>query len=298
MSKKDDRILEREDYIICDKNGEKVTVRDLQLEVLTVMDEIHRVCVKNDIPYALIAGSALGIVNYKGFIPWDDDIDVCVERKDWKRFIEALNKDLGKDFYFQCFENDKRFNTIAGPSMKVRKKNTFIEETNFLLKNRCKSGDGIFVDVIIYDNMSENKFIDELNRTALKLAVPFIILLDNLHINPVLLKKYTEWISRRYSNKHKNSKLVSQTISYTWVKFLHEPVFLREDVYPFKLYEFEGRKFYSFNNIEKVLKEWYSPNCLKRWDGKKWVETLPVEKRKPKHTVDLNLHGSERVSEK
>jgi len=298
MSKKDDRILERKDYVICEKNGEKTTVRDLQLEVLTIMDEIHRVCVKNDIPYALIAGSALGIVNYKGFIPWDDDIDVCVERKDWKRFIEALNKDLGDDFYFQCFENDKKFNTIAGPSMKVRKKNTFIEETNFLLKNRCKSGDGIFVDVIIYDNMSENKFIDELNRTALKLAVPFIVLLDNLHINPIPLKKYTEWVSRRYSNKHKGSKLVSQTISYTWVKFLHEPVFKREDVYPFKQYEFEGRKFYSFNNIEKVLKEWYSPNCLKRWDGKKWVETLPVEKRKPKHTVDLNLHGSERIREK
>lgn len=298
MSKKDDRILEREDYVICEKNGEKTTVRDLQLEVLTVMDEIHRVCVKNDIPYALIAGSALGIVNYKGFIPWDDDIDVCVERKDWKRFIEALNKDLRDEFYFQCFENDKRFNTIAGPSMKIRKKNTFIEETNFLLKNRCKSGDGIFVDVIIYDNMSENKFIDELNRTALKLAVPFIVLLDNLHINPVPFKKYTEWLSRRYSNKHKESKLVSQTISYTWVKFLHEPVFKREDVYPFKQYEFEGRKFYSFNNIEKVLKEWYSPNCLKKWDGKKWVETLPIEKRKPKHTVDLNLHGSERVREK
>ena len=56
-------------------------------------------------------------------------------------------------------------------------------------------------------------------------------------------------------------------------------------------YEFEGRKFYSYNNIEKVLKEWYGPNCLKRWDGKKWVETLPIEKRKPKHTVDLNLKG-------
>ena len=59
------------------------------------------------------------------------------------------------------------------------------------------------------------------------------------------------------------------------------------DVY----HEFEGRKFYSYNNIEKVLKQWYGPNCLKKWDGKKWVETYPVEKRKPKHTKDLNLNG-------
>lgn len=297
MKKKDGCIEEREEYVICEKNGEKITVRDLQLEVLTIMDEIHRVCEKNNIKYALIAGSALGIVNYKGFIPWDDDIDVCIERKDWNRFIEALDRDLDDNFYFQCFEKDKRYNTIMGPTMKVRKKNTFIEETNFLLKNRCKSGDGIFVDIIIYDNICENKFIDELCRTVVKIVMPFIVLLDNLHINPVLLKKFVVWFSNKYSRRYENSKLMSQPISVPWEKFMHEPVFLKKDILPFKLYEFEGRKFYSYNNIEKILKEWYGPNCLKKWDGKKWVETLPVEKRKPKHTVDLNLHGSKPIRE-
>ena len=90
---------------------------------------------------------------------------------------------------------------------------------------------------------------------------------------------------------HKNSKLVSQPVSVPWEKFLHEPVFLKEDVYPVKEYDFEGRKFYSYHNIEKILKKWYGPNCLKKWNGKKWVETLPKEKRKCKHTSDLNLEG-------
>jgi len=286
-----DRILEREDYVLKDNGKEKITVRDLQLEVLSIMDEIHRVCEKNNIKYGLMAGSALGIVNYKGFIPWDDDIDVCIERKDWNLFIEALKKDLSDDFYFQCFETDKRFNVINGPTMKVRKKGTYIKEANFLLKNRCKSGDGIFVDIIIYDNICENKFIDELNRTVIKLVMPILVLLDNLHINPIHLKKFVVWFSNRYSRKYENSKLMSQPISVPWEKFLKEPVFLKEDILPFKKYEFEGREFYSYNNIEKILKQWYGPNCLKKWDGKKWVETLPLEKRKPKHTVDLNLKG-------
>ena len=298
MKKLDGCIEDKTEYIICEKNGKKITVRDLQLEVLTIMDEIHRVCEKNDIKYGLIAGSALGIVNYKGFIPWDDDIDVCVERKDWNRFIEALDKDLSDDFYFQCFEKDKKYNTIMGPTMKVRKKNTYIKETNFLLKNRCKSGDGIFVDVIIYDNICENKFIDEFNRTVIKLVMPFIVLLDNLHINPVLLKKFVVWYSNKYSRKYENSKLMSQPISVPWEKFMHEPVFLKQDILPFKLYEFEGRQYYSYNNIKKILKQWYGPNCLKKWDGKKWIETLPVEKRKPKHTVDLNLNGCEKIEKK
>ena len=282
-------IEEKEEYTLKTfPDGSKITVRDLQLVVLDIMDEVHRVCVKNDIKYALIAGSALGIVNYKGFIPWDDDIDVCIEKKDWSRFIEAMQKDLKDDYYFQCFETDKRYNVLI-PSMKVRKKNTCIEEVNFLLKNRCKSGDGIFVDVVIYDNIADNKWIDEYNRTKVKLLMPIMVLLDNLHFNPKLLKKWVVKIATKYGERHKNSKLTSQTIAIPWEKFLKEPVFLKEDVYPFKLYDFEGRKFYSYNNIEKILKQWYGPNCLKKWDGTKWVETLPVEKRKPKHTVNLSL---------
>ena len=287
-------IRTRDEYVLKTYNGKKVTVRDLQLEIIEIMDEIHRVCVKNNVKYALMAGSALGIVNYKGFIPWDDDMDVLVPRSDWNRFIEAMKKDLNDKFYFQCYETDKKFNVIMGPMMKVRKKGTWMEEVNFLLKNRCSSGDGVFIDVIVYDNISENKLIDELNRTVIKILMPFYILLDNLHLPHDLLSRFIRWYSNHYSRKNENSSLISQPISVPWEKFLHEPVFKKEDVFPFKLYEFENRKFYSYNNIEKILKEWYGPNCLKKWNGKEWIETLPVNKRKPKHTANLNLTSEKR----
>ena len=125
--------------------------------------------------------------------------------------------------------------------------------------------------------------------------MPFIVLLDNLHLNTVLLKKFVVWFSNKYSRLNEGSKLMSQPISVPWEKFMHEPVFLKKDILPFKLYDFEGRKYYSYNNIEKILKEWDGPNCLKKWDGEKWVETLPVEKRKPKHVKDLNLKGDKPI---
>ena len=293
-----DCIKEREDYVICEKNGKQITVRDLQLEVLSIMDEVHRVCEKNNIKYALIAGSALGIVNYKGFIPWDDDIDICVLREDWDKFIDALNKDLSDDFYFQCFENDKRFNAIMGPTMKIRKKNTYIEEVNFLLKNKCKSGDGIFIDALIYDNINENKYIDEANRMVVRILMPLMVFLDNIGINPVLLKRFVRWHAYRYSKRNKNSSRIGNIITEPWVPFLKGRHFDKKDVLPFRLYDFELRKFYSYNNIEKISKENYGPNCLKKWDGEKWVETLPISKRKPKHTVDLNLNGDKPIDEK
>ena len=121
--KKDGYIENKEDYILKEySDGTHVTVRELQLEVLTVMDEIHRVCEKNEIEYCLIAGSALGICNYGGFIPWDDDMDIAIQRKDWSRFIDAMKKDLGKDFYFDCYEIDQKYTPISGPTMKVRKR--------------------------------------------------------------------------------------------------------------------------------------------------------------------------------
>ena len=189
------------------------------------------------------------------------------------------------------FETDNHYNTIMGPWMKVRKKCTYIEEVNFLLKNRCKSGNGVFVDVIPYGGISENKVIDELERTLVKLCMPLIVLLDNLHINHVHTKSFVYNFSKKCLNKHKDSRLVSQPVSVPWEKFMREPIFNKDDVYPVKEYDFEGYKFYSYNNIEKIMKKWYGPNCLKKWDGEKWIETTPIKKRKTKHTKDLNLSG-------
>lgn len=287
-------IEKKDEYFIETLNKKKIPVRNLQQEVLSIMDEIDRVCKKNNIKCFLIAGSSLGIVNYGGFIPWDDDMDISIHIDDWDKFIEAMKNDLSDKFYFDCYEIDKRYNTISGPWMKVRKKGTYIEEVNTLLKNRCKRGNGVFVDVIPYGGIAENKFIDELERTLVKINMLFIVLLDNLHINPIPFKSFVYWFSRKCFKWHKNSKLISQPVSVPWEKFMHEPIFLKEDVYPLKEYDFEKRKLYSYNNIEKVLKEWYGPNCLKKWNGKYFEETLPIEKRGVKHTKDLNLNGDEK----
>ena len=99
-----DYILERKEYIIQkDKYGNDITVRDLQLQILSIMKEIDRICRKNNIKYCLIAGSALGICNYKGFIPWDDDIDMAVDISDWDKFIEVMKSDLSSEFYFDSY---------------------------------------------------------------------------------------------------------------------------------------------------------------------------------------------------
>lgn len=266
-----------------------ITVEELQRELLTIMDEVHRICVKNDIAYALIAGSALGICNYHGFIPWDDDMDICVPRKDWERFIQALKKDLSDEFYFQCFEVDSRYNVLI-PSMKIRKKHTYIQEVNYLLENRC-DGDGIFIDVVIYDNIADNRLADQLWRMPNRFLMPILIYLDNLGFQAVWIKKMILFIAEQYGKKYSDSRYTSQTLAIVWETWLHEPIFLKEDVYPFQLYEFEGRQYYSYHNIEQVMRQWYGEDCFRTWDGTKWVDPLPEKYRVPKHTARVYLDG-------
>jgi uncharacterized protein YjbI with pentapeptide repeats len=69
-----------------------------------------------------------------------------VAKEDYKRLVKALKKDLSSDFVLQCLETDRRYNAII-PNMKIRSKNTYLKEVNVLLPNRCKTGDGVFIDV-------------------------------------------------------------------------------------------------------------------------------------------------------
>ena len=79
-----------------------------QLE-LKLLDEFVRVCDKNDIPYTLAYGTALGAVRHKGFIPWDDDVDVFVFAQDLDRLRAAMERDLAEGFFYQCEETEPDF---------------------------------------------------------------------------------------------------------------------------------------------------------------------------------------------
>lgn len=80
-------------------NGEGTPLRKAQLRMLEIMLEIDRICKKNNIEYWIDFGTLLGAKRHGGFIPWDDDVDVSVRRKDYKRLRKALLNDLS-DKYF------------------------------------------------------------------------------------------------------------------------------------------------------------------------------------------------------
>ena len=68
----------------------KISLRELQMMQLATMKEIHVFCATHQINYYIIGGTLLGAIRHKGFIPWDDDIDIAMMRKDYDRFVELF----------------------------------------------------------------------------------------------------------------------------------------------------------------------------------------------------------------
>ena len=74
-------------------------IAELQEQLMIILDDIDRVCRKHDIKYTLSDGTLLGAVRHKGFIPWDDDMDIRMMRSEFERFKEIYEKEKNKDFY-------------------------------------------------------------------------------------------------------------------------------------------------------------------------------------------------------
>ena len=73
---------------------EPVSCRELQEAELNILDRFLEICERHRLRYFLNAGTLLGAVRHRGFIPWDDDIDVCMPRPDYERFLEIAAKEL------------------------------------------------------------------------------------------------------------------------------------------------------------------------------------------------------------
>ena len=75
-------------------NPDGSPLRRQQMVMLEMAKLLDRICKKHDIPYFLYAGSLLGAIRHDGFIPWDDDFDVALLRKDYKRLMKILPDEL------------------------------------------------------------------------------------------------------------------------------------------------------------------------------------------------------------
>ena len=126
-------------------------MNDLQKVEFDMLKEVVRICSKLNLTYYLVCGSALGAVKYKGFIPWDDDMDIALPRHDYEAFIKDAQTLLPKNLFLQNYHTEPNFPQIFS---KLRNsETTYIEKSVSTLS----INHGVYIDIFPLDEYPVDK---------------------------------------------------------------------------------------------------------------------------------------------
>lgn len=133
----------------------KYTIREIQACILSIVKDIDIFCRENNIQYYLMGGSALGAMRHKGFIPWDDDLDIFMTVDNYKRFLRLFEKKSSTDVRFQKYFLQKE-NTREWPLFlsRVCLSGTTMVSDEF--KSNMKQHHTVFVDIMCLYSAPKN----------------------------------------------------------------------------------------------------------------------------------------------
>lgn len=261
----------------------KMTTADIQEVSLDILKDIHSFCKKENINYSLAYGTLIGAIRHKGFIPWDDDVDIMMPRPDYERFIKTYQSAKG----FELLPEGEESMIAMARVYDVQKTNVIMD-----IYPWCKKNVGVWIDIFPIDGAEDDLelFKNRVNKIYnlwlqnfkyRSIQVPYkikkgIISKLKLFIKRILWEKY---------NKNKEHIKLAKIIPYgstNKVTSLSIPECKEKEYYPisyFKEYvevEFEGNNFLSIKEYDKFLNYVYGD----------YMQLPHEEDRKPKHTFN------------
>ena len=236
-------------------NPEGSTLRKAQLRMLEMLVEIDRVCRKYNIPYWIEFGTLLGAVRHKGFIPWDDDVDIAILQKDYKRLREALINECSEKYFFQDATTDPCSFDDCG---RLRDRGSYCYYPSFTkLKEQ-----GLWIDITRFayvNNFRLQRIVDFFYRRAYREIHNYGVVAYSSKIRIVCTKALAylvypfclvaKNIMEYIGNHSKNSFLMRWSFP--------PRVYYPDKLFPLVEMEFEGHKFFAPKCWHEHLTEVY-----------------------------------------
>lgn len=256
-------------------NEECSLLRKLQLRQLDFLIEIDRICRKHNIRYWIDFGTLLGAVRHKGFIPWDDDIDITIPKEDYQKFKTVVQDELSDGFFFQSQETDPGYQL---PTDRIRDKHSiYITRFDDFTKKYNK---GIFMDIFIAveypdANPKAMKFIVKwLSKINWFFRVKQDITLKNqLAIFTFPIAKIVFTIIWKAMYLFPKNKIGYDTLHVPYGSF-----YSKEWVFPLREITFENHRFFAPNQPDPYLTSIYGD----------YMQLPPIDKRKT-HIIHVSL---------
>ena len=135
--------------ILTNENLRKLSVAEVKEIQLEILSFFHEYCIRYGLRYYLSAGTLIGAVRHKGYIPWDDDIDVVMLREDYDRLLSQFNQTNTR---YQIISNDLDYTCKYGYAKLVNSGTVFIEDPKYDLDKRI----GINIDIFPLENLGND----------------------------------------------------------------------------------------------------------------------------------------------
>lgn len=239
-----------------------ITLRKVQKVELEILDIVHKVCVENQLKYSLAYGTLIGAVRHQGFIPWDDDIDICMPREDYEKFLEIWPKYKFEDYILQNIETDEDFTQNF---TKIRKNHTTFLQPK---EEQYKYHKGFFIDIFPGDRVPDSKIKQQFQffNMAVNLlysrkfksgsSSKIISIVENiLFLFPKSIQKKYRKISENRMKKYNSNS----NYQYVFASTINETkIYYPSDIFEnLVLVDFEGSQFYIFKDYDNCLRIQY-----------------------------------------
>lgn len=187
-------------------------LQDTQLEILK---EVDRICKKNDIEYFGAWGTVLGAVRHKGFIPWDDDIDIAMKWTDYVKFQEISKSELSDKYFMQTTETDIY---AWNPYTKIRINNTTSMDKNL---THLKCHYGICMDIFPIIAIPDSAIAKKKQKVLISIYkalcyIPYVLNIhpDDSSSKAKIFKLLPKWLIKKLRKWLIPNKSVSKLKSY------------------------------------------------------------------------------------
>ena len=284
--------MENSNYTYNKNDYEDLNLRDAQMLMVDILQEVHNLCEKHGLKYFLDAGTLIGAVRHKGFIPWDDDVDIGMPREDYNKFLEIAKKELPEHLFLQTFATDKYYDVYPVPC-KVRYNDTiFLEEH---AKENHNMHNGVYIDVFPYDSLPKHKFMYKIQRglsyNILKSFKRLRDMPEKLSFKNKLTFTFYKLVTKIFPYKRREkffnylikwNDLNSEYMGYGVDTFWSEYVYKKSDYYDLVKLEFEGKYFYGPKNYDAILTQLYGDYMTMPKEEERVWHAKEIKKRKSK----------------